>query len=60
LPLGGWLVVPLGLHLGGCIGDFWLTALVLCKPAGTLVEDRKTGVHFFAHEEHSTASASER
>lgn len=57
LPLGGWLVVPLGLHLGGCISDFWLTVLVLRKPGGTLVEDRKTGVRFFVHQGRPTASA---
>jgi hypothetical protein len=47
LPLGGWLVVPLGFHLGGCIGDLWATGLVLRRPAGTLVEDFKAGTRFY-------------
>ena len=44
VPATGWLVVPLGIHLGGCIGDLWLTGLTLLQPRGTLVEDHKTGV----------------
>jgi hypothetical protein len=47
-PFGGWLVVPLGLHLGGAVGDLWVTALVARQPRGTLVEDRKSGVAFFS------------
>jgi hypothetical protein len=46
LPWGGWLVVPLGFHFGGCVGDFWAVALVLSKPRGTQVEDLQTGVRF--------------
>jgi hypothetical protein len=46
LTYGGWLVVPLGIHLGGCIGDFWLLSLALQQPRGTLIEDLKTGVRF--------------
>lgn len=45
-PWGGWLIVPLGFHLGGCIGDFTATALVLTKSCGTLVEDLRTGMRF--------------
>ncbi len=45
-PAGGWLVVPLGFHVGGCIGDFTATALILTKPRGTLVEDLRTGMRF--------------
>jgi len=46
LPYGGWLVLPLGLHLGRCIGDFWVLGVVLMQPRGTLIEDMKTGVRF--------------
>jgi hypothetical protein len=44
VPATGWLVVPLGIHLGGCVGDLWLTGLTLSQPRGTLVEDHRTGV----------------
>ncbi|MDQ3327661.1 MAG: DUF3267 domain-containing protein [Chloroflexota bacterium] len=46
LPYGGWLVLPLGLHLGGCIGDVWVLGVVLKQPRGTMIEDMKTGVRF--------------
>lgn len=45
-PGGGWLVVPLGLHLGGCVGDFWLLSLAARQPPGTVVEDMRSGVRF--------------
>jgi hypothetical protein len=45
-PFGGWLVVPLGIHVGGTIGDLWVTVLSLRQPPDTLVEDRKAGVVF--------------
>ena len=41
---GSWLIVPLGIHLAGCIGDFWMLALAYRQPRGTLFEDLKTGV----------------
>lgn len=35
VPYGGWFVVPLGLHLGGCIGDLWfLWEWSFASPAG--------------------------
>jgi hypothetical protein len=46
LPWGGWLVVPLAFHFGGCVGDFWAVGLVLRRPRGTLIEDRESGVRF--------------
>jgi hypothetical protein len=45
-PGGGWLVVPLGLHLGGCVGDFWLLSLAARQPPGTAIEDLRSGVRF--------------
>lgn len=44
LPLGGWLVAPIAVHLGGCVADLWVTVLVYRQPPGTLVEGLKTGV----------------
>jgi hypothetical protein len=46
VPYGGWLVAPLGFHLGGCIGDLWFLGLVARQPRGTLLEDTRTGVRF--------------
>lgn len=46
LPWGGWLVVPLAFHFGGCAGDFWAVALILRRPRGTRIEDRESGVRF--------------
>lgn len=46
VPRGGWLVVPAAMHLGGCIGDFGMTAIVARQPPGTMVEDVKTGMRF--------------
>ena len=46
VPRGGWLVVPAAVHLAGCIGDFGMTAIVARQPAGTIVEDLKTGMRF--------------
>ena len=46
LPWGGWLVVPLAFHFGGCVGDFWAVGLILRRPRGTTVEDLESGVRF--------------
>lgn len=46
VPLGGWLVVPAALHLGGCVGDLALAWVAIRQPRGTLLEDIKTGVRF--------------
>jgi hypothetical protein len=44
LPLGGWLVAPIAVDLGGCVADLWVTVLVYRQPQGTLVENLKRGV----------------
>jgi hypothetical protein len=44
VPLGGWLVVPLGVHLGGCIGDIWFLGIIARLPQGTVLENLATGV----------------
>ncbi len=46
VPLGGWLVIPLGIHLAGCIGDFWFLGMISRQPQGTLIEDLRTGTRF--------------
>jgi len=46
-PGGGWLVLPLGMHVGCAIGDLWLAAVTVFQPSDTRVEDRKTGVAFW-------------
>ena len=45
-PWAGYLIVPLAVHLGGCVGDafaFWRT---LREPAGTTCEDLRDGIRF--------------
>lgn len=46
LPGGGWLILPAALHLGGCIGDFWMAGLLTRKPDDMLFEDMVTGIRF--------------
>lgn len=46
LPSGGWLVVPAAVHLGGCIGDFWVSGIVAQKPDDMRFDDTITGVRF--------------
>ncbi len=43
-PIAGWFVLPVAVHLGGCIGDWFLTARALRAPNGSLVEDMKDGL----------------
>lgn len=43
-PGGGWLVVPAAVHLGGCVGDWWLVRLALRQPPGSRFEDLKEGL----------------
>jgi hypothetical protein len=45
-PFGGVLVLPLGIHVGGCVGDLWMVGLVLRQPGGTLIEDAIDGAIF--------------
>ena len=45
-PFGGALVLPLGIHVGGCVGDLWMAGLVLRQPRGTLIEDSINGAIF--------------
>jgi hypothetical protein len=43
VPYGGWLAVPLGIHLGGCVGDLWVLGILARLPKGTTLEDLVTG-----------------
>ncbi len=45
-PFGGLLVLPLGIHVGGCAGDLWMAGLVLRQPRGTVIEDSVDGAIF--------------
>jgi putative zincin peptidase len=45
-PLAGYLVLPLALHLGGCVGDGFAIWRVLREPPGTQCEDLKDGIRF--------------
>jgi hypothetical protein len=45
-PPGGYLVIPLAIHLAGCVGDVAATERVLRQPAGTGYEDLRDGIRF--------------
>ena len=45
-PWGGYLIVPLAFHLGGCVGDGFAGWRVLREPPGTEVEDLRDGIRF--------------
>lgn len=47
VPLGGWLVLPAAIHLGGCVGDMALAWVAARQPRGTLIEDMKSGMRFY-------------
>ena len=44
--IGAYLVIPLAMHLGGCIGDAIATWRVMREPRGTMVEDLRDGIRF--------------
>jgi hypothetical protein len=41
-----FLILPMALHLGGCIGDWWMTCTILLKPRDTQFEDTPEGFNF--------------
>ena len=45
-PWAGWLVVPLAVHLGGCVGDGFAGWRALREPPGTECEDLRDGIRF--------------
>jgi hypothetical protein len=46
-PWGGYLIVPLAIHLGGCIGDAFAFWRVLREPPGTELEDLRDGIRVY-------------
>ena len=46
-PLGGWLVLPGALQLGGCVGDIAMAWKALEQPRDTLIEDQQSGLRFY-------------
>ena len=40
------LVFPLGIHLSGCLGDWWMLAVLKATPADSLVEDTPAGFRY--------------
>jgi hypothetical protein len=45
-PLAWLLVVPLAIHLGGCVGDGFAVLRTLREPSTTLCEDMRDGIRF--------------
>jgi hypothetical protein len=45
-PWAGYLIVPLAVHLGGCIGDGVAGWRALREPPGTTCEDMRDGIRF--------------
>jgi Putative zincin peptidase len=45
-PWGGYLILPLAFHLGGCVGDGFASRRVLREPPGTECEDLRDGIRF--------------
>jgi hypothetical protein len=46
-PWGGYLIVPLAIHFGGCVGDGFAVLRTLREPATTRCEDLRDGVRFY-------------
>lgn len=46
-PVGWWFVLPLALHLSGCVGDLWAARVALAQPAGASFEDLRDGLRVF-------------
>jgi Putative zincin peptidase len=44
--VGLFFVVPLSIHLSGCIGDLVATLRLLREPRGTRCEDVRDGIRF--------------
>jgi len=45
-PGAGYLIVPLAIHLGGCVGDLFACGRVLREPPDTEFEDLRDGIRF--------------
>lgn len=40
------LVLPLSIHFGGCVGDWWMAAVLNGVPGDTLIEDTPEGFRY--------------
>jgi len=45
-PWAGYLVVPLAIHLGGCVGDGFAALRTFREPSTTMCEDLRDGIRF--------------
>jgi hypothetical protein len=45
-PLRWMLVLPLAVHLGACVGDWWIACVEISLPRGTMFEDSPEGFNF--------------
>jgi hypothetical protein len=45
-PWAGYLIVPLAIHLGGCVGDWFAVVRTLREPSTTTCEDLRDGIRF--------------
>ena len=45
-PWAGYMIVPLAVHLGGCVGDAFAGWRALREPPGTECEDLRDGIRF--------------
>lgn len=45
-PWAGYLIVPLAIHLGGCVGDGFAILRALREPSTTTCEDLRDGIRF--------------
>ncbi len=45
-PSAGYMIVPLAVHLGGCVGDAFAGWRALREPRGTECEDLRDGIRF--------------
>lgn len=48
-PWGGYLILPLAIHLGGCVGDLFACGRVVRERPGTELEDLRGGIRFHRH-----------
>lgn len=46
-PWGAALILPLAIHLGGCVGDAAAIVQVARQPRGTMYEDLRDGIRFY-------------
>lgn len=45
-PLRMMMVLPMGMHFAGCVGDWWMTLVLLKLPPSTMVQDTMEGFRY--------------